>query len=481
MKVNFLFCILAATLYNNQIVSFKFLQMKYSVLFFFSLLLSTFCFSQNGFTSLFDGKTLNGWKRIVGSGNYTVENGMITGTTVAGSPNTFLATEKEYGDFILELDVKVDDTASNSGVQIRSHYDANEINGSNKGRVFGYQVEEDASSRAWSGGIYEEARRGWLYPVTLNPSAQNLFKAGEWNHYTIECIGNTIKTWINNTPVAYLIDNASAKGFIALQVHAVSDASMAGKKMYWKNIRIKTANLMPKAFPKEVFIVNTIPNNLSKDEANNSWKLLFDGKTSNGWRGAFKKGFPDHGWKIDSGMITVSKSHGEQGKNGGDIVTLNEYSAFELTFQFKLTPGANSGVKYFVTLNEKSDSSAIGLEYQVLDDKLHPDAKLGRNGNRTLSSLYDMIPAHKSERYFNQPGKWNWGRIIVYPNNHVEHWLNGIKVLEYERGSKAFKDLVAISKYKIWENFGEAKQGHILLQDHGDEVSYRSIKIKELH
>jgi len=450
---------------------------------FFALLILTAATSlqaQNGYTNLFDGKTLNGWKHIVGSGEYTAENNMIVGTTVAGSPNTFLATDNEYSDFIIEFDAKVDDTASNSGIQIRSHFDAEEINGNNKGRVYGYQVEEDASSRAWSGGIYEEARRGWLYPVTLNPAAQNLFKTGEWNHYKIEAIGNTIKTWINNKPVAYLIDNGSSKGFIALQVHAVSDASMAGKKMYWKDIKIKTSGLTPTAFPKDVFVVNTIPNNLSKDEAMDGWKLLFDGKTSTGWRGAFKTGFPEYGWKIDSGMISVLRSHGEQGKNGGDIVTLAEYSAFDLSFQFKLTPGANSGLKYFVTLNEKSDSSAIGLEYQVLDDKLHPDAKLGRNGNRTLSSLYDLIPANKNERYFNQPGQWNWGRVIVYPNNHVEHWLNGIKVLEYERGSKDFKDLVAMSKYKIWDHFGEAKEGHILLQDHGDEVSFRSIKIKVL-
>lgn len=445
---------------------------------FIFLIIATSSTAQNGYTNLFDGKTLNGWKRVVGSGEYTVENNMIVGTSVANSPNTFLATEKAYGDFILEFDAKIDDTSSNSGVQIRSHFDANENNG--KGRVYGYQVEEDPSSRAWSGGIYEEARRGWLYPVTLNPPAQKLFKVGVFNHYKVEAIGNTIKTWINNMPVAYLIDSVSNRGFIALQVHAVTDSNMAGKKMYWKNIRIKTTYLTPAPFPKDVFIVNMIPNTLSETEKQNGWQLLFDGKTSYGWRGAFKAGFPDHGWRIDSGMITVLQSNGEQGKNGGDIVTTKEYSAFDLTFQFRITPGANSGVKYFVTLNEKSDSSAIGLEYQVLDDKLHPDAKLGRNGDRTLASLYDLIPANKNERYFNPPGKWNWGRIIVYPNNHVEHWLNGIKVLEYERGSKAFEDLVAISKYKIWGHFGEAKEGHILLQDHGNEVSFRSIKIKVL-
>jgi len=452
--------------------------MKKIIFFSFCVMATSFSIAQSGFINLFDGKTLNGWKRVVGTDEYTVDNNMIVGTTVANSPNTFLATEKEYGDFILEFDAKIDDTASNSGVQIRSHFDASENDG--KGRVYGYQVEEDPSSRAWSGGIYEEARRGWLYPVTLNPSAQNLFKAGEWNHYKIEAIGNTIKTWINNKAVAYLVDAVSQQGFIALQVHAVSDAGMAGKKMYWKNIRLKTTDLHPETFPKDVFVVNMISNNLSEQEQKIGWKLLFDGKTSNGWKGAFKPGFPDHGWKIDSGAITVLQSEGKQGANGGDIITTQQYSAFDLTFQFKLTPGANSGVKYFVTLNEKSDSSAIGLEYQVLDDKLHPDAKLGRNGNRTLSSLYDLIPANKNERYFNPPGQWNWGRIVVYPSNHVEHWLNGIKVLEYQRGSKEFEDLVAISKYKIWDHFGEGKEGHILLQDHGNEVSFRSIKIKEL-
>jgi hypothetical protein len=173
-------------------------------------------------------------------------------------------------------------------------------------------------------------------------------------------------------------------------------------------------------------------------------------------------------------------SEGKESANGGDIVTNKLYSAFDLSFDFKLTPGANSGVKYFVTLSEHNSGSAIGLEYQILDDSLHPDAKLGRDGDRTMASLYDLIKADKQKRFIHQPGNWNTGRVVVYPNNHVEHYLNGIKVLEYDRGSEAFRQLVAISKYKVWPNFGEAKEGHILLQDHGNLVSFRSVKLREL-
>lgn len=433
--------------------------------------------SEKGWTSLFDGQSLNGWKKL-GKADYQIENGSITGITVPNSPNTFLMTEKEYGDFILEMDLFMEDTTSNSGIQFRSHINPQGNNGA--GRVFGYQLDVDPSSRKWTGGIYDEGRREWLYALSLNKPAQSAFRNGEWNKFRIEAIGHEIKTWVNGIPCAYMIDTVDATGFIALQVHAIKNESQAGKKIFWKNIRIKTTALRSTPFPKDIYVYNSIPNTLTDYEKKNGWKLLFDGKTTTGWKGAYKPGFPDHGWEVKDGELRVLGSDGKESTNGGDIVTLDEYSAFDISWDFKLTTGANSGLKYFVTLSENNKGSAIGLEYQMLDDKVHPDAKLGRDGNRTLASLYDLIAAVKPDRFVKQPGNWNTARLIVYPNNHVEHYLNGLKVLEYDRGSAAFRQLVAISKYKVWPNFGEAPKGHILLQDHGDAVSFRSIKIRKL-
>jgi Domain of Unknown Function (DUF1080) len=452
---------------------------KFAFMLMLNCFISTSLKSQSsGWVNLFDGKTLNGWQRLAGDAKYSAENGMIVGTTVLNSGNTFLATKKEYQNFILELDIKIESLKGNSGVQTRSHFDPSGHGG--KGLVYGRQVEVDPSARKWSGGIYDEGRRQWLYPLTLNTKAQDAFKAKEFNHYKIECIGNEMKTWVNGIPVAYLVDTIDQKGFIALQVHQIGDESEVNKKIYFKNIRIKTSNIQPALFPAGVYVVDFVPNHLTNYEKQNGWKLLFDGKSTDGWRGAYKKTFPDKDWKVKDGKITVYESEGKEGGEGGDIVTTGEYKSFDLSFQFRMSPGANSGVKYFVTLAENNTGSAIGLEYQVLDDSLHPDAKLGRNGDRTLASLYDLIPSNKPKFVIRPIGEWNTGRIVVYPDNRVEHYLNGIKVLEYVRGSKEFKDLVAISKFKVWNNFGEAPQGHILLQDHGNKVSYRSIKIKAL-
>ena len=435
-----------------------------------------------GWTNLFDGKTLKGWKQATGKATYKVENGEIVGTTVAHSPNSFLITEKEYGDFIMEIDIKVEGKETNSGVQTRSHYDPKGNDGA--GKVYGRQVEVDPSERKWSGGIYDEGRRDWLYPMDMNAKAKDAFKVDEWNHYRIECIGNSVKTWVNGTATAYMVDTVDSKGFIALQVHGISNEGQAGKHIYFKNIKMQTANLKPKPFPAGVYVVDDRTNQLTDYEKKNGWRLLFDGKTNAGWKGATSATFPTKpgGWVVRDGTMTILGSAGGEAANVGDIVTKEEFSAFDISFDFKMSRGANSGVKYFVTLQEDTHGqSAIGLEYQVLDDKVHPDAKLGRDGDRTLASLYDLIPAKKQDRFVHPIGAWNTGRIIVYPNNHVEHYLNGVKVLEYERGSKEFKDLVKISKYVIWKDFGEAKKGHILLQDHGFEVNYKNIKIKELH
>lgn len=441
--------------------------------------------TKSQWVNLFNGKDLKGFKQLNGHAKYSVKNGEIIGSTVFGEPNSFLATEKTYGDFILELDLKLF-ANMNSGIQFRSETapGTQQVNGKTiEGRVFGYQMEVDPSDRAWSGGIYDEGRRDWLYPLDFNADAKKAFKPRDWNHYRIECFGNSIRTWINGVPCAALIDDLTAKGFIALQVHAIKNKEDEGKEIHWKNIRIQTENIKPSPV-SNIFIANLIPNTVSEDEKKLGYKLLFDGSTTNGWRGLNMDHAPAV-WSVENGELIVHNTKSTK-MEGGDLATPEEYAAFDLQFEFKLTDTANSGVKYYVVEDPKNKGGAVGLEYQILDDAKHPDAKAGVVGNRTMSSLYDLIPAANmldvkaNRRDRLAIGKWNRGRIIAHPDGTVEHWLNGFKMVEYKRGTPIFYALVARSKYSHYDNFGMAPKGHIILQDHSDKVSFRSIKIKEL-
>lgn len=438
-----------------------------------------------GWKSLFNGKNLEGWKTLNGEAEFKVENGFITGSTKINTPNTFLATEELFDDFILELEIKNEETV-NTGIQIRS----NSLSEYNNGRVHGYQVEIDPSKRAWTGGIYDEARRGWLYNLECNIEAKKAYKLNEWNKYRIEAIGNNIRVWVNGIQTADLIDDMTSKGFIALQVHSIGDnKANEGKKVFARNIRIKTSNIEKDKTPvnKKIKQISFLTNSLTDREMKEGWKLLWDGKTTNGWRGAKLDSFPEKGWKIEDGILTVLNSGGYESRNGGDIVTTSTYKNFELEVDFKITKGANSGIKYFVQTDlNKGEGSAIGCEFQILDDEVHPDAKLGVNGNRTLGSLYDLITANAlvytpNESTAKRVNKYNWNRAKVIVNgNYVAHYLNGIKIVEYTRANQMWDALVAYSKYKVWPNFGNFETGHILLQDHGDEVYFKNIKIKEL-
>ncbi|MDR2562843.1 MAG: DUF1080 domain-containing protein [Prevotellaceae bacterium] len=458
--------------------------MKKIIFLLIATVITVSCSSEDkSWTKLFNGKNFDGFKQLNGQAPFTVENGCVVGTTVKDQPSSFMATEKEYGDFILEFECEAD-TSLNSGVQFRSLSTPDYDNG----RVHGYQCEIDPSDRAWSGGIYDEARRGWLVTNDGDEKAKAAWNKTGWNKYRVEAIGNSIRIWLNEVNTANLLDEETSSGFIAFQIHSLygNKPWQEGKQVKFRNIRIMTENLEANRKQGELKpLVNRVPNTLSEEEKAQGWALMFDGQTVEGWRGAHKDSFPEHGWKVENGAITVLSSKGEEAANGGDIVSREMYSAFELELEFKYSTGANSGIKYFVTESEKQKGSAYGLEYQILDDRTHPDAKLYTSfpGSRKLSSLYDLLAARNKRD--NGVGQWNLARIVVRPDNHVEHWLNGFKVLEYERGSDAFRELVAGSKYAAPEYntagaFGEAPEGRILLQDHGDEVSFRSIKIKQL-
>ena len=214
---------------------------------------------------------------------------------------------------------------------------------------------------------------------------------------------------------------------------------------------------------------------ISSHHQASGWEILFDGNRNSmeKWRGKSQVGFPSEGWKVEDGLLFLDG-------RGGDIITKDTYGSFELIFDFKLTEGANSGVKYLVdTLISREDDHIMvnGPEYQIIDDYNHREVKEHVDGLISTGSVY-LLYAPKNKK-LNPSGQWNTGKIIVQGNS-VEHWLNGDKVVTYQRGSKDFLDRKAKTKFKNDVRYGELESGHILLTDHHDKVYFRNIKIRRL-
>jgi hypothetical protein len=375
---------------------------------------------------IFDGKSLDDWVQRGGRAQYQVEDGCVVGTTVKNTPNSFLCTTKEYGDLVLELEVKAD-TGLNSGVQFRSqcfHQETTYDRGSDvlkipADRVHGYQAEvDDKPARRWSGGIYEEGRRGWLNSLEKNKAAGEAYKFGEWNKYRIVCVGDSLKTWINGVAAADLIDSETLTGFIALQVHGTQNE---GLQVRFRNI-------------------------LLQDLGKHEWKPLWDGKTFNGWHEIGKGD-----WRIEDGAIHAK--HSKEEKDFGHLVTDKTYSDLTVRLKYKSLKG-NSGL-YF-RIEEKGSSGVSGFQAEI-DAEKDAGGLYETNGRAWVSQ-----PEPEDVKKWFKPQAWNTMTVSAH-GKRIAVTVNGHRTAE------------------LLDDPGRT-EGRLALQVHGGqdcEVFFKDIEILE--
>ncbi|MHC4403998.1 MAG: family 16 glycoside hydrolase [Planctomycetota bacterium] len=368
-----------------------------------------------GWVDLFDGRSLEGWIQRGGEAKYEAVDGTIVGTAVPNTPNSFLCTEKPYGDFVLHVEFQVDPDL-NSGVQIRS----NSLPDYKNGRVHGYQVEIDASDRGWSGGIYDESRRGWLFTLEDNPKARYAFKQGQWNTFHVEAIGDSIRTWINGVPAADLADPMTQSGFIALQVHGIGDREDR-PQVRWRNVRVK-------------------------DLGTSAWKPLYDGKTLEGWTV-----IPGGNWEVVDGVIRGTSPASEA--RHGILRSDREYEDFTVKVVYRVTKG-NSG---FYFRAEPTDGRVGLLGFQAEIDGARDGGLYETGGRAWVAGLSPEASAKIIKK-----GDWNEMSVSAHGRRIVVH-------VNHRKTAKL-------------ENDPGRTKGYFGLQLHGGQemdVEFRSIELLE--
>lgn len=384
---------------------------------------------------LFDGKTLEGWTQRNGTATYRVENGTIIGKTNEGSPNSFLCTDKDYGDFELVFEVKVDD-ALNSGVQIRS-----QTKDTPTGRVNGPQVEIESTpdGGAFSGYVYGEAAGGWMTP-DADRKPHKVFKNNEWNHYHVLAFGPHIQTWINGEMISDLTHEEKFKthprGFIGLQVHGIAEGA-GPYEVAWKNIKLREIDKEEAAALADGFV------------------NLYNGLDLTGWE-------TTGNWlPQDDGSVMIKPRPGEKGWTRYDMYlwTPRTYKDFILDLEYQYPPGGNSGVYFRV--KDRKDPVSTGIEVQILDSSK-------KTGEMTHHDHGGVIATQGASKNMSKaPNEWN-RMIVTCKGNHLTVELNGEQIIDIQLNEGAMKD--------------RPMEGYIGLQDHGEpnNLKFRHIRIKEL-